>query len=40
MLYANLYFPFRSDSALDETTMDALDGHLTTYLVPEVALFR
>ena len=24
----------------DETTMGALDAHLTTYLVPEVASFR
>ncbi len=33
------FIGFRAAPA-DETTMDALDAHLTTYLVPEVASFR
>ena len=33
------FIGFRAAPA-DETTMDALDAHLTTYLVPNVASFR
>jgi hypothetical protein len=33
------FIGFRAAPA-DETTMDALDAHLTTYLVPDIASFR
>jgi hypothetical protein len=33
------FIGFRAAPA-DETTMGALDAHLTTYLAPEVASFR